>query len=137
MPPGERLAEDRHGNGELQRRVQVLYQSGAPLNRIGYPAVRLDPRGYTGRMPSIWEADLTLGYPIVVVPATVTVQVYVFNLFNNQAPIYLYNSWEDVPPDGYPATIYDPNQPQTDPYYGYVFSRQHPRLLRAALKISF
>ena len=111
--------------------------SGAPLNRFGYTGARLDRRGYTGRMRSLWEADLTLGYPIVVGPATVTIRGYVYNLFNNQFPTSTDEGWTDERPDGYPDLLWDPGQPQTSPYYGSVTSRQDPRLFRASLKISF
>jgi hypothetical protein len=37
----------------------------------------------------------------------------------------------------YPLTIYDPNQPQTNPDYGAVNNRWTPRALRVALKVSF
>ena len=40
-------------------------------------------------------------------------------------------------PEGYAATIYDPNQVQNNPNYGRVTSRSAPRSFRAALKISF
>jgi hypothetical protein len=111
--------------------------SGAPLNRFGYAGARLDRRGYTGRMRSLWEADLTLGYPIVVGPATVTIRAYVHHLFNNQFPTSTDEGWSDERPDGYPDTLWDPDQPKTNPYYGFVTFRQAPRLFRASLKISF
>jgi hypothetical protein len=111
--------------------------SGASLNRFGYAGARLDRRGYTGRMRSLWEADLTLGYPIVVGPATVTIRAYVHHLFNNQFPTSTDEGWSDERPDGYPDTLWDPDQPQTNPYYGFVTFRQDPRLFRASLKISF
>ncbi len=31
-----------------------------------------------------WDANLTLGYPLAIGPVTVTLQAYVFNVFNNQ-----------------------------------------------------
>jgi hypothetical protein len=123
--------------------LQAYYYSGAPLDRLGWlsfyygPRIQLDPRGYAGRMPALWEANLTLGYPIALGPATVTVQAYVYNLFNNQLPTSRNTVWSVYPLDGYPASIFDPNQPQNVPYYGYVTSRQDPRLVRAAVKISF
>lgn len=41
------------------------------------------------------------------------------------------------PPNGYPATIYDPNQPSDNPEYGKITSRQDPRVFRAAVRVSF
>jgi hypothetical protein len=43
----------------------------------------------------------------------------------------------DPPPPDYPATVYDPNQEQTNPYYGSVNHRSQPRVFRAAVKVSF
>jgi hypothetical protein len=42
-----------------------------------------------------------------------------------------------LPPSGYPDSIFDPNQEQTNPEYGRPTARLDPRLFRAALKISF
>lgn len=123
--------------------LQGYVQSGAPLSRIGYlnewygPAVHLVKQGTEGRLPTLWEANLTLGYPFRVGPATVTVQAYVFNLFNNQIATSQDEIWSDVPTADYPASLFDPGQPQTNPNYGKTTSRQEPRLVRAAIKISF
>ena len=69
--------------------VRAYFQSGAPISRIGYFSqgfsdVQLVPKGTDGRLPSTWEASLTLGYPLAIGPLTVTAQLDVFNLFNNQ-----------------------------------------------------
>ena len=99
--------------------------------------IHLVPRGTDGRLPTAWEANLTLGYPFRVGPATVTVQAYVFNLFNNQIATSRDDVWSDAPPPDYPTSLYDPNQEQNNPEYGKVTSRQEPRLIRGSLKISF
>jgi hypothetical protein len=125
--------------------LQAFLRSGAPLNQVGYfnlnegPVIQLVPRGYAGRMPYTWEANLTLAYPIAVGPLTATVQLYVFNLFNNQIATTRDTVWTTAwqPPPGYPASLFDPNQPQTNPDYGKITSRQEPRLVRAAVHISF
>jgi hypothetical protein len=88
-------------------------------------------------MPMLWEASLTLGYPFRIGPATVTVQAYVFNLFDNQIATSRDDGWSNYPPPDYPVSLYDPNQEQNNPEYGKVTSRQEPRSLRASLKISF
>ncbi len=90
-----------------------------------------------GRLPALWEANLTLGYPIAVGPVTVTVQAYLFNAFNNQIATSRDEVWSRSPPDGFPATIYDPNQEQNNRGYGKVTSRYAPRQFRAALRVSF
>ncbi len=123
--------------------LQAFAESGAPLNKLGYfntaygSMVFLIPRGSEGRLPTLWEADLTLAYPIVIGQVTVTLQAYVFNLFNNQIAISRDDVWSRLPPEGYPATIYDPNQQQNNEDYGKVTGRLDPRSFRAALRVSF
>ncbi len=120
-------------------------QSGAPLNKRGYfnavyggANVFLVPRGGVGRMPTLWEASLTVGYPIAVGPATVTLEAYLYNAFNNQI-----RTNQDVgytvfaPPEGYPDTLYNPSVPSNNPDYGKILNRQEPRLFRAAVRVSF
>jgi hypothetical protein len=123
--------------------LQAYVQSGAPESRLGYlnqyspGTIQLVKRGTEGRLPTVWEANLTLGYPFRVGPATVTVQAYVFNLFNNQIATSRDDSWSNNAPPDYPASLYDPNQEQNDPEYGKTTSRQEPRSIRGSLKISF
>jgi hypothetical protein len=127
----------------LSAGLQTYVRSGAPLNKLGYlndqygPAVQLVPKGYAGRLPTEWETNLTLSYPLRIGPATVTLQAYVFNLFNNQIATSRDTNWSTSAPADYPASIYDPNQQQTNPEYGKVTTRQEPRLFRAAVKVSF
>ena len=119
--------------------LQTFVESGAPLNKIGYPFVFLVPRGSAGRLPTLWEGSLTLSYPIAIGPVIVTPQAYLFNLFNKQVAISRDENWSTyVHPENFPATIYDPNQEQTNfPDYGKVTGRYAPRSLRAALRVSF
>ncbi len=88
-------------------------------------------------MATLWEADLTAGYAFVVGPASVTLQAYVFNLFNNQIETGVDTAWTVEPAEGYPDTLYDPNVPSNNPDYGKVRARQTPRLFRGAIKIAF
>ncbi len=46
--------------------------------------IQIVPKGYAGRLPTEWDGNLTLAYPIRIGPVTATLQGYVFNLFNNQ-----------------------------------------------------
>jgi carboxypeptidase family protein/TonB-dependent receptor-like protein len=125
--------------------LQGYVQSGSPLNRLGYfnqsyaPDIYLVPRGGAKTLPTLWEANLTLGYPIAVGPMTVTLQAYVFNLFNNQIETGENVLYTIRQPPGYPTTLYDPNVPpdRVNANYGKIISRQDPRLLRGAVKISF
>jgi hypothetical protein len=121
---------------------QGYLQSGAPQSRYGYSYfgfsdVQLVRRGTDGRLPTVWEANLTLGYPFAVGPVTVTLQTYVFNLFNNQIRTSRNDIWSTNPPPDYPASLFDPNQERNNPEHGKATSRQDPRLVRASLKISF
>jgi hypothetical protein len=122
--------------------LQAFVESGAPLNKQGYfsgygPVVFLVPRGSAGRLPTIWDANLTVSYPITLGPATATLQAYVFNFFNNQIPTAKDQGWTTSPPPGFPETIYDPNQVQNNPNYGKVTARSAPRSFRAAARLSF
>jgi hypothetical protein len=123
--------------------LQAYAASGAPLNRLGFlnsndgSVVFLVPRGSAGRLPTLWEGNLTLAYPIVAGPVTVTLQAYVFNMFNNQIATARDEAWSIYPPDGYPATIYDPSQTNNNGDYGSVVERSAPRSFRAAVRVSF
>ena len=123
--------------------LQAHVQSGAPQSRFGYlnqwslGVIHLVERGTDGRLPTAWEANLTVGYPFKLGPVTATIQAYVFNLFDNQNATSRDDVWSDAPPPDYPASVYDPNQEQNNPEYGKVTSRQEPRLIRGSLKISF
>ena len=89
-------------------------------------------------MPTLWEANLTAGYPIVVGPVTVTIQGFVYGVFNNQIRTNESFAWTaGFAPDGYPDNLYDPNVPSNTGVYGKALARQPPRLFRASLRVSF
>jgi hypothetical protein len=120
--------------------LQAFAASGAPLNRLGYfdatqsTVIYLVPRGSAGRLPTQWDANLSVAYPLTVGPATVTLQAYVFDLFNNQTPLTRNDDWT-TSPNGQP---FDPNQPSNnDGQYGKFTSRTTPRSFRAAVRVSF
>jgi hypothetical protein len=123
--------------------LQAFVESGAPLNKLGYfnvtygSMVFLEPRGTSGRLPALWEGNLILSYPIVFGPVTVNLQAYLFNMFNNQIAISRDDVWSTSPAEGFPATIYDPNQEQNNQNYGKVTGRSSPRFFRAAVRMSF
>ncbi len=127
---------------DLSVGLQAFVESGAPLNRLGYfsgygAIVFLMPRGSAGRLPTLWDANLTLSYPIPLGPVTMTLQGYLYNVFNNQIVTSRDEGWTISPPEGYAATLYDPNQERNNPNYGRVTGRSAPRSFRAAVKISF
>ena len=122
--------------------LQAYAVSGPPLDRLGYfngsASVFLVPRGSEGRLPTQWEANLTLSYPISLGPATVTLQAYLLDVFNNQIALTRDDDWTTGPTPGYPANIYDPTVPTNNPdLYGKFTSRQAPRSFRAAVRVSF
>jgi hypothetical protein len=123
--------------------LQAWLRSGEPLDRYGYfdsgygPAVLLLPRGLAGRLPMEWDANLTAAYPLHVGAVTVTLQGYLFNLFDNQTPIEEDTAWSYSQPKGYPGSIFDPAQKKSNDNYGKVTRRSDPRLFRAAVRVAF
>jgi hypothetical protein len=141
--------------------LQAYAHSGPPLSKIGYfnqfyiAQTQLVPLGSAGRLPTQWDANLALGYPVNIGQVTVTGLLYVFNLFNRQTVTNVDNNWQisqgvNYPktPEQYPQLFYRPCAPSEDPAanqcneqnnanYGKATSRQDPRLVRAAVKISF
>jgi hypothetical protein len=145
--------------------VQAYARSGTPTSRTGryntnYPfELYLDPRGSDGRLPTDYEANLSLAYNLNVGPVTVTPQVYIFNVLNRQtitginnqfnpngsyvttktSPFYGQGGVEPgkTGPDGTlcPASSTAPCSDNQD--YRKVTSRVGSRLIRAALKITF
>ncbi len=121
--------------------LQAYVASGAPFDKIGYfnenytSKLYLVPRGSAGRLPTQWEANLTLSYPIAAGPATVTLQAYLYNVFNNQIATTKDVVWNNQTWEGYPDSILD--QPGTNDNYGRVTARTAPRVFRAAARISF
>jgi outer membrane receptor protein involved in Fe transport len=136
-------------------------RSGLPTSRIGWfnsgygMGLQLDPRGSDGRTPTDYEMNLSLGYNWNVGPVTVTPMLYFFNLLNRQTPDSVD---ENFNPNGSvvtnPASPFygqagiepgttascpaSAQAPCTDnPDYRKVTGRGNPRLLQAALKITF
>jgi hypothetical protein len=97
----------------------------------------LVPRGSAGRLPTYWGTNLTASYPFAIGPATVTLQAYLFNVFNKQIAISRDDSYTTSLTAGYPETVFDPDQPANNPYYGSVNHRSAPRAFRAAVRVSF
>jgi hypothetical protein len=122
--------------------LQLFAESGAPIDKLGVVGFNvgmgyLEPRGSAGRLPTLWEGNVQLSYPIILGPVIATLQASLFNMFNNQIPIAIDNVWAWDLPAGYPDTIFDPDRPQTNETYGTVLARSAPRLFRAALRLSF
>jgi carboxypeptidase family protein/TonB-dependent receptor-like protein len=144
---------------------QAYARSGVPTSRTGryntnYPfELFLDPRGSDGRLPTDYEANISLAYNLNIGPVTVTPQLYIFNLLNRQtitgidqrfnpngsyvttktSPFFGQNGVEPgkKAPDGTlcPADSTGPCSDNQD--YRKVTTRTGARFLRAALKITF
>ena len=123
--------------------MQFFVSSGTPLNTLGYfnagygPYIQLVPKGYAGRLPTYWDSNLSLSYPILLGSVTVTLQAYAFSLFNHQTVSAIDTQWSTGPPRDYPSSLYDPNQDQNNPEYQKINTRESPRFFRAAIKVSF
>jgi hypothetical protein len=143
--------------------LQAYAQSGAPLSTYGFfnslygAQVSLVKNGYAGRLSTNYDGNLSLGYPISVGPVTVTAQLYIFNILNQQTITNVDTRLQlsqgvNYPktPDQYNQLFYPPctaaqagdpvankcNE-QNNANYLKARARQDPRLFKAALKISF
>jgi outer membrane receptor protein involved in Fe transport len=146
---------------------QFYVRSGVPTSRLGYynsfypDLLYLDQRGSNGRLPTEYEANLSLAYNVNVGPVTITPQLYIFNLLNRQivtstdqgfnryfgafvtregSPFFGQAGIEPGHTDpttgiACPASATTPCSDNED--YGKAFTRTGFRTLRAALKISF
>jgi hypothetical protein len=87
----ERPAHAADGSGYAVVPVgSTFYFTGTPLNSYGYSngygnyEFYLVKRGSVGRTPSIYDADLHLGYSIPVNVVDINLGVDIFNLINTQ-----------------------------------------------------
>lgn len=151
----------------LSAGASFYVRSGVPTSRLGYynsfypDLLYLDQRGTAGRLPTDFDADLSLGYAIHVGNMTVTPQLYVFNLLNRQTVTGIDEGFNRY----YGNYVSDPKSPffgqagiapgTTDPTSGITCpasattpcsdnadyrkatSRNDPRLIRFALRVTF
>ena len=147
--------------------ASLYARSGNPTSRLGYynsfypDLLFLDQRGSAGRLPWDYEANVSLGYSIGVRNFTITPQLYVFNLLNRQTVTGIDEGFNRY----YGNFVADPKSPffgqagiapgTTDPTSGITCpasatspcsdnadyrkatSRNDPRLIRIALKVTF
>ncbi len=72
--------------------LNAFIRSGQPTNKLGYfnsfypDLLYLTQRGSESRLPTDYEASLSLAYDMKIGPVTLTPQLYVFNLLNRQTP---------------------------------------------------
>jgi len=120
----------------LQIGLIGYWRSGTPVTRMGYSDAYgryeffLTNRGAEGRTPDNYEADLHLGYPILVGPATINLLVDVFSIFNAQRPVILDQRWGFQESDNQSPTPVNPNYKQP------VF-RTAPTSARFGVRVSF
>jgi outer membrane receptor protein involved in Fe transport len=143
--------------------LQAYARSGQPTNKLGffnsnYPdLLYLTERGSEARLPTDYEANLSLAYEFKVGSVTITPQLYVFNLLNRQvatsiderfnpngtfvtdpsSPFYGQAGVKpgDKGPDGTICTASTPCSDNID--YRKVVTRGAGRSIRVALKASF
>ncbi|MFY9551530.1 MAG: TonB-dependent receptor, partial [Thermoanaerobaculia bacterium] len=151
----------------LSAGAQFYVRSGIPVSRLGffnnfYPdLLNLDTRGIntrstflSNRTPTDYDLNFSLGYNLNVGPVTITPQVYVLNVLNRQTITSYDETWNPAgsfvtnpaspfygqaglaPGEGTcPATATAPCSDNPD--YLKATTRNNPRLLRIALKVTF
>jgi hypothetical protein len=135
-------------------------RSGLPISRLGWfndaysDLLYLNTRGSDGRTPTDYDLNLSLAYNANIGPVTVTPQLYLFNVLNRQTATSLDSDFNfngsivtDTTSPFYGQPGVEPGQgscsasassPCTDnPDYRKAATRNDPRLLRVALKITF
>ncbi|MFY9551531.1 MAG: hypothetical protein WAU32_10300, partial [Thermoanaerobaculia bacterium] len=144
--------------------AQFYVRSGLPMTRLGffnnfYPdLLYLEQRGTFGRTPTDYDLNLSLGYNLNVGPVTITPQVYLLNALNRQtvtgydtnfntagnfvtdpsSPFYGQAGVKPGDHIGEGGPICQSSTPCSDnPDFLKAFTRNNPRLLRVALKVTF
>ena len=115
--------------------LSAYWRSGTPLTRYGYSDIYgryeffLTERGAEGRTPDNYDADLHIGYPLTVGPATVNLLLDVFNLLNEQQPVLLDERWDFQEAD-------NASPVPTNPSYKKPVLRTPPRSFRLGVRVS-
>ena len=121
---------------KLSAGVSAYYRTGTPVTRYGYSDIYgryeffLTKRGAEGRTPDTYEADLHLGYPVTVGPATVNLLFDVFNILDAQRPLLLDQRWGFQEVDNASPTPVNPG-------YKKAVLRTPPTSLRVGVRVSF
>jgi hypothetical protein len=127
------------------------YVSGTPLSKRGrhefFTSLRfITPRGSAGRTPDLFTIDLRTEYPLRL-KAGLTVGIFadVFNLTDNQKPIFMDEIWtyararrtEDPNECGGPGTGVGTDCPAGNPNWGKPLLFHTPRTLRIGARLSW
>ena len=121
--------------------LSAFYFTGTPLNRMGYSngyrnyEFFLVQRGSQGRTPSVYDADLHLGYTIPLGPAEFNIGADVFNVLNQQRTLAQDQRY-DLSQGPLDANGNDTAGP-LNPNYGQPISFTGRRSLRVFGRISF
>jgi len=116
--------------------VGAYYRTGTPITRYGYSDIYgryeffLTQRGAEGRTPDNYEADLHLGYPVTVGPATFNFLVDVFNVLNAQKAVLVDQRWGFQEADNASPTPVNPG-------YKRPVLRTPPTSFRLGVRVSF
>jgi hypothetical protein len=116
--------------------LAAYWRTGTPLTRYGYSDIYgryeffLTRRGAEGRTPDNYEADLHLGYPLAVGPATLNFLFDVFNLLDVQRAVLLDERWGFAEADNASPTPVNPD-------YKKAVLRTPPRSFRLGVRVSF
>jgi len=121
---------------KLSLGLSTFWRTGTPLTRYGYSDIYgryeffLTRRGAEGRTPDNYEADLHLGYPLAVGPATCNLLFDVFNLLDVQQAVLLDERWGFAEADNAALTPVNPD-------YKKAVLRTAPRSFRLGVRVSF
>jgi hypothetical protein len=116
--------------------ASAYWESGTPVTAYGYSDIYgryeffLSQRGAEGRTPSIYDADLHLGYPLPAGRIKVNVVLDIFNIFNTQRPVLLDERWGFQEADNSSTMPVNPN-------YKQPILRTPPTSVRLGLRLSF
>ncbi len=116
--------------------ASAYWRSGTPVTRYGYSDIYgryeffLSRRGAEGRTPDNYEADLHLGYPLDVGPASINFLVDVFNILNAQRAVLVDQRWGFQEADN---ALPSP----TNPGYKQPVLRTPPTSFRLGVRVSF
>jgi len=106
----------------ISKQVQVGWYGGA----VGF----YGQRGSAGRTPTTWDLDMGAQYNFNLFKSKLGLRLDVFNVFNEQKPTAVYQTWAQNVSFGGPNTI--DNAHFKEPYL-----HQAPRLVRVALRWTF
>jgi hypothetical protein len=125
--------------------VASYFRTGTPVSRLGYSVTYdrweffLTQRGTDGRVPSDYEVDLHLGYPLQIGPVTVNVLVDIFQLLNAQRATFLDERYNTAQFDdaNHVCGTGGPDDANCNAFYKTALARTSPRSVRFGLRIGF